>query len=248
MVIGTATMLPVQQRRHGLLCLSTVAVSVFVMVLLAHSYRRELHLATQAANYPENYSTLNTDMERECLYKYLKDSQRYLEFGSGGSTFDALKIMTGKNKVIYSVEGSESWCDYLKQYSIIRENSKINKLHLICVYIGPTTAWSYPLSNQMKELFSNYYSILHTDLAKTFDTVLIDGRFRVSCALEAVLTCNTNVRILIHDFPSRPTYHVVLKYLDVIDRADDLYVFTIKKSINSTALSEDLQDYKYTVL
>ena len=115
---------------------------------------------------PVCYETLNTDSERKCLYKYLKNSHKYLEFGSGGSTFDAIKLMKGENKVIYSVEGSEEWCEHLKKWELIRDSIKTGKLRLMYMNIGLTGNWSVPVEKDMKGLFRNYYSVFDTPIAK----------------------------------------------------------------------------------
>ncbi|MCR4623439.1 MAG: glycosyltransferase [Alphaproteobacteria bacterium] len=194
---------------------------------------------------PVCYETLNTDSERKCLYKYLKNSHKYLEFGSGGSTFDAIKLMKGENKVIYSVEGSEEWCEHLKKWELIRDSIKTGKLRLMYMNIGLTGNWSVPVEKDMKGLFRNYYSVFDTPIAKKVDTILIDGRFRVICALKAIKNCRPDVFILIHDFSIRPKYHIILKYLDEIERVDTLSVFSIKKNINTEELDRDIEKYKY---
>ena len=61
---------------------------------------------------PKKYSTMNEQEERELFYEEIKDSNFYLEFGSGGSTFLAAKAKTNT----YSVESDSNWLDYLKNH------------------------------------------------------------------------------------------------------------------------------------
>ena len=196
---------------------------------------------------PTRYPSISRRRERALLHKYMQTSKIYLEFGSGGSTFDALKIMNASNQVVYSVEGNQEWYDYLKQWKFIRDKIAQKKLNFILAYIGPTTRLSYP-KKEMSALFPNYYNILHTPVASTVDTVFIDGRFRVMCTLQVVKHCPSTVRILIHDWSIRPQYHILLNYLEIVDYADSLYVFSVKRDMNDTALSADMEKYRNVML
>ncbi|WP_232473249.1 hypothetical protein [Brachyspira sp. SAP_772] len=60
------------------------------------------------------------------------------------------------------------------------------------------------------------------------DTILVDGRFRVACVLNSIFYCR-NAVIIIHDFFNREYYNVLLNYLDIVEKADTLGVFKIKK-------------------
>ena len=79
--------------------------------------------------------------------------------------------------------------------------------------------------------------------------VFIDGRFRVACCLNAVRYCKKLTIIIIHDFFSEQGcehyQNVLLKYLDVVDKADSLGVFYIKKEIDYKVFYVDYEAYKY---
>lgn len=192
---------------------------------------------------PKKYSTMNEQEERELFYEEIKDSNFYLEFGSGGSTFDALKII--KNGKICSIEGSSDWIEHLKKWNFIQKNINSGKLNLVYTYIGKTGEWSTPLEDDKVKLFPNYYSILKTAYAKKADTILVDGRFRVACILNAIKYLDNNVKILVHDFTNRPHYHIVLKYCDITKNAGTLCVLKIKEHINLTELDHDILLHKY---
>ncbi len=194
---------------------------------------------------PKNYTTLNTNAEKDLFYKYIKNinCKNYLEFGAGGSTFDVLK---NTNANVYSVESSLSWIKHMKSWKFIRQNISKGKLHFIYANIGKTKKWGYPISSSKQECFLNYTQ-LYTQKVPTPSIVLIDGRFRVACILSLLLNMNTNddLVILFHDFWNREDYHIVLKYLEVIDRADSLGVFKFKKNINKDEISQLYEKYKY---
>lgn len=202
------------------------------------------NLLDKFSNNPKCYTTLNTDAERELFYRYLLNSEfkNYLEFGAGGSTFDVLK----KTKAnVYSVESSQNWIRYMKSWRFIRKNISHGRLNFIYANIGKTREWGYPCDKNSQEYFSNYTQ-LYAKNAPSPTIVLIDGRFRVACVLSLIINFEPNdITILFHDFWNREHYHVVLKYLETIDRADTLGVFKIKKDINKSELHALYEKYKY---
>lgn len=75
------------------------------------------------------------------------------------------------------------------------------------------------------------WQIVDTD---TLDVVLIDGRFRLACIMQAVMNVRPDTLIVVHDFWNRPAYHLALNYLDVVARVDSLGVFVRKADYNRT--------------
>ncbi len=65
----------------------------------------------------------------------------------------------------------------------------------------------------------------------------------LSVILNIRTSCNTI--ILFHDFWNRYKYHVILKYVDVIDRADTLGVFRIREEVDFNLVKQDYEAYKY---
>jgi hypothetical protein len=194
---------------------------------------------------PLGYSFLMTVGEKKLFDKHINDSRNYLEFGMGGSTFH---VLLHSKATIYSVDSSSDWINAMREYSLVRNMEK-KRLSLFYVDTGPSVrGWGYPDAGNAKELFPKYSAGIFSQIdKKVIDTVLVDGRFRVACTLQTILNCNGNERlkIMIHDFWDRKEYHIVLKYLDEIGRADRLGVFTIKKQIDLNAIEADYEQYKY---
>lgn len=108
--------------------------------------------------------------------------------------------------------------------------------------------WGAPANNDNRDLFPGYSSQPFQLIDKSkIDTVLIDGRFRVACALSTILECHNNpgLKILIHDFWNRPHYHVLLNYLDESASAFTLGLFAIKKDIALDEVRDEYENYKY---
>lgn len=205
--------------------------------------KRLIKKADKYSPYPVLYQFVMTKNEQALFDRAVNKSQNYLEFGLGGSTIRAIQ---NSKATIFSVESCVDWIAHMRRYMILRyfENKR---LFIFPVDIGPTREWGYPASDSDKHLFGSYSSNVFESIdAANLDLALVDGRFRVACTLKLVLECseNSNFQILIHDFFTRDHYHTALKYLDVIDRADTLGLFSIKKNIDLRSVEEDYEVYK----
>ena len=167
-----------------------------------------------------------SEKERSLFRRVLNSAGSYFEFGSGGSTVWAIQ----KGLVVKGVESDKIWVDTLRR-------NLGEKCQLEFVDIGPTGEWGYPTSNRFEKSFENYsHAILNNN--ESFDLVLVDGRFRVACTLATILhilkssETPSNNRIFIHDFWDRSIYHVVLEFLEVIERVDTAGVFKVKSGIS----------------
>jgi len=193
------------------------------------------------------YSFIMSPSEKKLFDKTIRNSKNYMEFGMGGSTF---RVLQKSNANVYSIDSSTDWISLMREYKQIRKMEKERRLSLFHVDIGPTKEWGRPVGDDNKEKFPNYSSYIFNLINKdTIDTVLIDGRFRVACALKTILKChqNMNFQIIIHDFWNREQYHVLLKYFDEIDKVESLGVFKIKNNINLNSIKEEYELYKYHI-
>lgn len=193
--------------------------------------------------YPLFYPFKMSKNEKILFDEAIKKTQNYLEFGFGGSSLRAIQKSKAK---IFTVESSPEWIKYMREYLIVRyfEN---RRLFIFPVNIGPTRKWGYPELNNSINLFESYSSDIFKLIdCNTLDLALVDGRFRVACTLKLILEChkNNNLKILFHDFWDRDQYHVVLKYLDIVDKVDTMGHFSIKKDINLKSVEIDYETYK----
>ncbi|WP_108810028.1 hypothetical protein [Sphingorhabdus sp. Alg231-15] len=138
----------------------------------------------------------------------------YLEFGSGAST--VLAARAGVQTV--SVESDSKFAEAVRTVLGAQAPVKI----VVCD-IGITEEWGYPVftrpTAKRLEIWRNYTKIPFTHIAKSTsfpDMVLIDGRFRVACALATALNAQKMggiTAIYIDDYRDREHYHVVEDYL-----------------------------------
>ena len=184
-----------------------------------------------------------TPAELKLLHHYIDQSSHYLEFGSGQSTRYAADIST--IQTIDSVESSEDYIQAeLMPHVEIQAALKMQKLRFHLVDIGETGEWGEPINSEKKHLWPNYALSIFARPSQ-HDTVLIDGRFRVACAMSCLLNTPANTKLLIHDFWNRPEYHILLRVLTPIARADTLGVFAKKTSLDVNKIQTLMMIYQY---
>ena len=196
-----------------------------------------------APNTPSsNLPVMMTAAEIELMTKYLKKSRYYLEFGCGGSTLLALAQSPGR---IVSVESDAAWIAKLKEQDAIQKAVASNRLAFYHADIGPVREFGAPKDESRIKQWKNYYMSPWLFRDFDYDLVLIDGRFRVMCALAAVMCAEHATIVAIHDYGNRRGYFDVEPYFDTIDYADKLVVLQKRPRINYKAWIMDFVDHLY---
>ena len=168
----------------------------------------------------------------------------YLEFGAGGSTIRA--ALLGKPGI--SIEGDPHYARDVR-----RKLKKIpSRINLINVDIGRTKQWGFPQDRAPSEAnlvkWAEYVNLPFRELEnRFFDLVLIDGRFRVACALRTIVEArkrNAKVRILVDDYHNlddpRPYYEVIEQYAPLVRLAGRMAVFEIGPEVPGETPTEDV--------
>ena len=155
------------------------------------------------------------------FYKYLDNTTIYFEFGSGGSTYQA--NLRDNIKKIYSVESDKSWHNKLK--SIVK-NDKIT--YIYNEMDSRENTWGYPGINSTYKQFINYSNQI-LNIKDNIDFILIDGRFRVACALKCFNLISDNCYIAFDDFLNRQYYHVILNFYNIIEKTKDNRMVILQK-------------------
>ena len=135
----------------------------------------------------------------------MKPGNIYFEFGSGGSTNIAsyYKIKT------YSVESNAKWHNKLKKNGIKANYITIDLKAKNLGYPGNNTNM-----NDWKKYIQAYKNSYNADI------ILIDGRFRVACALDIFSKIKNDTIILIHDYEPRKEYHILEKFYIKVNHWD----------------------------
>lgn len=165
------------------------------------------------------------------LFKaFLSKSARYLEFGAGGSTVLA---SSHAKEWIVSVDSSREWLDRVAAEC----EEAPTRATLIFADIGRTGDWGFPVDPAAQARWSSYHADVWSlaPQCREADFVMVDGRFRVACFAQAVLHCSASVLIGIHDFASRPFYHVVHEIGREIAALEDMSVFAPRPGAHEAA-------------
>jgi len=166
------------------------------------------------------------EKQKQWFKELMMTSINYFEFGSGGSTVYA----SNHCQNVYSIESDKSW------YENVVQNTNKTKCNVQCIHVDIETKpnnWGYPgdnCSNDKKRLYSNMFTSI-TNYDKV-DTILIDGRFRVACALNILPYINSDTRVLFDDFLNRQhQYKIVLDYYNIVKSVDNMVLLQKKDNI-----------------
>lgn len=176
----------------------------------------------------------------EMFYKYLKNTNVYFEYGSGGSTYQA--SILDNIKKIYSVESDAQWQNKLKKNIT---NPNIN--YIFSEMNTQPKTWGHPgknATNLQKINYSNQITKLGKEEQASIDLVFIDGRFRVACCLKCYDVITDNCLIAFDDFLNRKQYHIVLEYYDIIEKTKGNRMVILKKKKNVTIPKNLIEKYE----
>lgn len=179
-----------------------------------------------------------TEAEVTLLECFLRRSSSYFEFGVGGSTCLAARTMQGP---IFAVDSNPEWIERVRANLNEEERSRVS---MEFVDIGPVGDWGMPVPNSNSEGKFDAYSASIVRHGLKFDFVLVDGRFRVASALQAIEALQHGACIGIHDYVARPQYHVVERFLRPIASVDQLVMFCARPNISAADLHTQIQAYR----
>ena len=139
------------------------------------------------------FKPIMTLKETKAFCYFMKPENIYFEFGSGGSTNIAsyYKIKT------FSVERDVNWHKKLK-------DEYINATY-ITIDLKAKKA-DYPRNMTTIEDWKHYIQSYKEEY--NVDIILIDGRFRVDCALDIFDKIRNDTIVLVHDYKIRQDYHI----------------------------------------
>ena len=159
------------------------------------------------------------DEDLKGFLQFMKPENIYFEFGSGGST----NIASYYKLKTYSVESNVHWHEKLKNSGINAEYITVDlKVNNNIGRPGPgTTVEDY------KKYIQAYKSEYNADI------ILIDGRFRVACALDIFSKIRKDTIVLFHDYTPRKQYHIIENYYIKVKTWNELALFFKNPNITS---------------
>ena len=175
------------------------------------------------------------DPEGAARFKHeLSRATGYLEFGSGGTTI--LADRAGIPAI--SVENDRF---YARQVAT-RLSGNVEQ---VIIDTGITREWGFPLREKPGSAFA-YARGVFRYLYPFPDFILVDGRWRVACALASAATaryCRSAATLMFDDYAERPHYHSIAQYLGEPEMAGRAAIFQIgKQAVPDKAFYEALAD------
>ena len=170
----------------------------------------------------------DSDETVEWFTSRLLQSKYYVEFGSGGSTF----IAAQNGLRFVAVDSDRFFLQAVRNK--IEAHGFLDESRQTFHYanIGLTKGWGRPIVDHPRteaRLTSfRAYSDFPAEVGDEYpDLVLVDGRFRVACALKAVraLRGRSDWTLVIDDYTMRPDYKVVERFAKLEKMVGRMAVF-----------------------
>jgi hypothetical protein len=174
----------------------------------------------------------------QMFYTYLDKATNYFEFGSGGSTYQAIKRANLQS--IISVESDIRWYNRIKD--LIGDDSRLNYKYVDIK--AAANNWGRPGPGSTLEQWKIYSDAICNTGSLKIDYLLIDGRFRVACCLKCFDILDENALIAFDDFLNRPTYRIVLNYFEIVNRTLDSRMVILKKRVCNSPSAELIEKYE----
>ena len=180
-----------------------------------------------------------------CFMDAIDECQHYLEYGAGASTLAAYET----RRPMVTVESDKHFL------RLVEEACSSQSLHpkhgssvFIHANIGPTGTWGKPLFPAIPrpKTWKSYANAPWAALGQNFraDAILIDGRFRVACALTVALQQqDAPWTLLFDDYTERKEYWATENFLRVKEICGRMAVFGPLPNLDTTAALRALEHY-----
>lgn len=175
----------------------------------------------------------------------LRNTSSYLEYGSGGSTLLAARLAAS----VVSVESDRVFADAVRR-AVNSPGRKFSaNVDVIHANIGLTEEWGYPVfTTPTRRRVHAWQRYVVAPWARhpgfSPDTVLVDGRFRVACALETLLRCGPDTCILVDDYTDRRSvYGPIERHAELVATHGRMAQFRKKPDFHSASCRDDQNQF-----
>lgn len=174
----------------------------------------------------------------------LMQSNEYLEYGSGGSTYLAAKL----KKKFTVVESDPFFLNAVKEKIVtdnLYDSEKQTYIHANIGFTGPY-GWPFFFNKDKREIYAGYSDApwnLHGEKFSP-DLILVDGRFRVSSALKTIKKLNgkTNWEILFDDYDGT-YYHAIEEFANLERVVGRMAILKPKLDLDMNKLNLAIEKY-----
>jgi hypothetical protein len=175
-----------------------------------------------------------TEGEEALMRREMGKAKNYLEWGMGKSTLWGVEL---SDRVV-SVEGCKPFLEeWAEQQPELAKAIRGKRLRVAFADTGNSGPYEEP--HPRWEPTGEAYSM--PTMRSVPDLALIDGRFRVACAITALLMgCN---RVMVHDFSFRPHYDPMLEFFEVQEAVDTLVLLRPKRKFDRRLAEERRKEF-----
>tara|TARA_A100001015_G_scaffold28367_2_gene31516 strand:+ start:1786 stop:6273 length:4488 start_codon:yes stop_codon:yes gene_type:complete len=202
----------------------------------AHNLWHEpFYSAASLRNFHDRFSGGGmTRPEQELLARMYANAESVFEWGMGSSTLIAAHV---GNKRLTAVDSAPTWVDKVR--------GMLNRPTYMFRHadIGPVIQFGNPKDQSRKDQWPDY-SLQVTREPEPYDVYLVDGRFRVACACQALLHGRADSLVLVHDF-FRDEYQVLLTLADKVEQGQMLAVLRRKTTTSDADIKAVWEKYKF---
>lgn len=134
-----------------------------------------------------------------------------LEYGSGGSTVLAAEM---PGKTVFSVESDRAWAGMIQDWFASNPPAADTQVDVIWADVGETGEWGTPVDESEWRRYPQYpLGVWQLPHFRQPDVVLVDGRFRMGCAMATAFLTKRPVLLLVDDYKRRKFYHKIEEFL-----------------------------------
>ena len=188
--------------------------------------------------------------ENAMLYKYMDKSSVFFEFGSGGTTHQAIK----RKLKVYVAESSQCWINRLsKEVEEIKEKLKIlsdqkdteNFKRWLTTFSIDITYIVSDIESGINISYSDAlkYVRLYNHIKYKDDFISVVGKYKFAVIMNLFNQVDTNTIIFTHELEDPENIKTISKYYDVLGRNTNIYILR-KKSQPPQLTDELLTTYK----
>ena len=168
------------------------------------------------------------------LARTYANAESVFERGMGSSTLIAAHVGIKK---LTAVDSAPTWVQKVRS---ILNRPQYTFRH---ADIGPVKDFGTPKDQTRKDKWPDY-SLQVTRESEPFDVYLVDGRFRVACACQAMLHGRADSLIMVHDF-GRDAYQVLLTLADKVEQVRVLAVLRRKTMVSNKDIQAVWEQYQF---
>lgn len=173
----------------------------------------------------ERRKPMMTDEERQGwadVASAFNNGGRHLDIGSGWSSHYACGLYSHVN----AVDSKARYCSEV-QSELSADQSRCDRINMNCVDVGALSEFGKPMAGvtDVSTYFHQYVNAIEGfNDSPYYDSILVDGPFRVAAAVKALKFLRRDSLLFVHDWSAK--YENITKYVDLVAQYEDLAIFS----------------------